>query len=62
MEKTLQEGHPNWYHATDYHWLDDVRKPDPPEYALWNRLDDMHRRDMACWDGGDSDDYPYGEY
>ena len=56
MVKTLQDEHPEWYHATDYRWLRNVKKPEPPDYTLWNRLDDIHRRDMASWAGGMEDD------
>ena len=59
----LKKLHPEWYQATDYHWLDNVKKPDPPDHKLWNMLDDIYRRDMASWScPEDFFGLPYGEY
>lgn len=60
--KTLKECHPNWFQATDYRWLEHEKRPGTVDYSLWNRLDDINRRDMASWDGGDPEDYPAGEF
>ena len=48
----LQERHPEWYHATDYHWLDEH---DEKRYVHTmsdcdiNKLDDINRRNIANW-------------
>lgn len=49
MDNPLKEQHPNWYLATDYHWLEYAKKSEPLDTSDWNRLDDIHRRDMASW-------------
>lgn len=63
---SLKEQHPEWYHATDYRWLEQetAHKTYPAVmgeiYAMANELDDIHRRDMASW--ADDDDYPRDDY
>jgi hypothetical protein len=61
----LKKLHPDWYHATDYRWLDEqdrVRKAYRIDHSNWNKLDDMYRRDMSSWDDSLQDDYPYGDF
>lgn len=63
---SLKEQHPEWYHATDYRWLEQetAHKTYPAAmgeiYARVNELDDIHRRDMASW--ADDDDYHRDDY
>ena len=51
----LKTKHPEWYHATDYHWLKDHEKWVEKynhrfDNSDWNKLDDLNHRDMSNWD------------
>ena len=48
----LKELHPQWFQATDYNWLKHSRRATDISHtdtSDCNRLDDIHRRDMASW-------------
>ena len=65
MLNPLKKLHPQWYQATDYHWLDHEYTPrDTPDISLWNKRDDVHRRDMSSWsrDLEDFGELPLGEF
>lgn len=48
----LRNAHPEWYHATDYKWLRELRRP-KVDMSRWNMLDDQNRRNVANWSDND---------
>lgn len=48
----LREAHPEWYHATDYKWLREHRRP-KVDMSRWNMLDDQNRRNVGNWSDND---------